>query len=91
MRAWQLLLQSYRCRVGQESSLIHSQLPAELCRHNLLHRGMQADLLSWSSHYNERDRPLTRSQINTILKKLIMEINRAKEGCFNYKLKDDSE
>lgn len=88
MRAWQLLLRSCRHRAGRESSLTHSQLPARL---NLLHRGVQADLLSWSSNYNEEDGPLTRSHINTIIMKLIMGINRVKEGCFNYKLKDDNE
>lgn len=54
-----------------------------VCPHCARHQrnsGQQEDLVSWSLHYNERDEALTRSQINTIIMKWIMGINRVKEG-----------
>lgn len=51
------------------------------CTGHWRYSGEQAELLSWSLHYSEGEKPLTRTQINTVIMKLLMGINGIKEGC----------
>ena len=54
----------------------------DVCPHCPRHwrdSGEKADLFSWSLYYNKGDKPLAKSQMNKV--KLIMGINKIKEGC----------